>query len=112
MVFCSNCGKENPNEAKFCSNCGIRLTQTNEIRNINRSTNDNLNENINYRYTEKPSKWNNLVSMVDTSTIIKGLIISIIIGIIFISYAGIFLGSMIAGYYTLNGSMELLMDGL
>lgn len=24
-MFCSNCGKENSNEAKFCSSCGTRL---------------------------------------------------------------------------------------
>lgn len=36
-MFCSNCGKEIPNDSKFCSSCGVQINniQVSPIRNIN-----------------------------------------------------------------------------
>jgi hypothetical protein len=37
-MYCSNCGKENPPEAKFCYNCGIDMTGQPAGKSVERSS--------------------------------------------------------------------------
>ena len=76
MVFCTECGKENPNESLYCYNCGTKLTQTDVVGDINTSINCSGNENVNYQnkeYFEKP-----LIKKDETQKGSKNLLISII----------------------------------
>jgi uncharacterized membrane protein YvbJ len=37
-MYCSNCGKENPENAKFCHNCGIDMTGQTSYKPVERSS--------------------------------------------------------------------------
>lgn len=74
MVFCTECGKENPNESLYCYNCGARLIHDNVVGDINRQTHDNKNVNYqNGEYFEKP-----LIKKDETQKGSKHLLISIL----------------------------------
>lgn len=40
-MFCKNCGKELPNEAKFCNGCGVKADQPQPIPNVAKQNADN-----------------------------------------------------------------------
>lgn len=98
MVFCSKCSKENPDKYEYCYYCGANLIQSN-LNEDKTPYNDNSNETLeNSQNTEKSSKRNGYL-MLDFSAIAKGLVVSILIALFFVGFIGVFLGSMITGYY-------------
>lgn len=84
-MYCSKCGVQNDDNAEFCIYCGANIKQ------INGDT---------QKYTEKPLKRNNIISILDFSAILKGLSFGILIGIVTIGFIGMFIGGIITGYYT------------
>ncbi len=92
MVYCQECGSENVNDAHFCFNCGAKLIQ-NKTAGKSEVYNVNIPQDI-----EKSSTWNNL--MLDFPAIGKGLLVSLLIGIVIAGFIGIFFGGMLTGYYT------------
>lgn len=104
MVFCTKCGKENPNGSKYCYNCGTKLIHANVVGDINKSTNGNGNENFNYQNTEKslirrnePKKFKHpIISILDTITDISVyLFIVVPIGIVIIVIFNYFTGKQL-----------------
>ena len=60
MVFCTECGKENPDGSKFCYNCGAKLIHDNVVEDINRQNYGN--ENVNYQHTEYDKEMLNKIN--------------------------------------------------
>ena len=117
MVFCTKCGKENPNGSKFCYNCGANLTQIYTFGEINTATNCSGNENFNYQNTEKPLTNGNktqkrfkhpLLSIFDAIATISAFILIIEVIGMFIALAILFFIGNLFVYHILEiiiGSM-------
>lgn len=92
MVFCGECGTENIEGSRFCSNCGAKLIQNKTTGKLEVNNVDIL-QNM-----EKSATENNLT--LDFPAIGKGLLVSLLIGIVIAGFIGIFFGGMLTGYYT------------
>lgn len=53
-MFCTNCGKEIPDESKFCKYCGNRIIKKEELKQIEKSDKTEITEHTNT--TEKTVK--------------------------------------------------------
>ena len=94
MVFCGECGTENIEGSRFCSNCGAKLIQNKTTEKLEANNVDILQD------MEKSSTWNDFILMLDFPAIGKGLLVSLLIGIVIAGFIGIFFGGMLTGYYT------------
>lgn len=90
-MYCSKCGIQNKDHVQFCIYCGANLTQS-------KAGKENVKNVDNLQNMEKSSTWNNLI--LNFPAIGKGLLVSLLIGIVIAGFIGIFFGGMLTGYYT------------
>ena len=72
--YCTNCGKENKDEAKFCLNCGAELRKPKEPE-PETQVNTNNNENTSMDYSV-----NNYMNIPDDKSMAISMILSILLG--------------------------------
>ena len=70
MIYCTKCGKQNPDTAKFCTGCGATLTNSSV-----QPTQQTTSANAPNPFTDEPAKKNK------TAWIIIGIIIFLGLGI-------------------------------
>ena len=81
MSYCTKCGKQNPDTAKFCTGCGIALIVTSPVAtNSSGKQNTSLMDNVNNIWGTTVEKKFNLTRVV---IITLALIVFIIICISF-----------------------------
>ena len=102
MVFCAECGTENTEESKFCLNCGAKLIQS-------KMGKEYMNKNVDIpQNMENSSTWDDFILMLDFPAIGKGLLVSLLIGIVIAGFIGIFFGGMLTGYSTKIKKMKYM----
>jgi predicted nucleic acid-binding Zn ribbon protein len=85
-MFCTNCGKEIPDGAKFCGNCGWKVPENTENNTVQKSHSEqSMLENKQIDDTGNNSENNRVKEIINASNKFKGWVkpVSILISVIF-----------------------------
>ncbi len=69
MPFCTACGQQNPDDAKFCSQCGTRLVSPEDPAPAQRPPNEESTATITFGATEKSDTSDRQLSPVDAAAV-------------------------------------------